>query len=649
MREKNPPRTLATLLSAAWVGLAIPCVAATSAAASAATAGLRAGVIAPSASQPGALTVVLETGGSPVTGIDVQILGRGATIDRDELGEPRCAVNPELNKESSAFTGTCEADGCSIVRGLILSLSNLEPITSGAALFTCDFSVRRDGAPEPIYFDVFATATDAKGNAIDVAPARSDDSISAPTAVPPSPRPTPTPATTLMMLRESIVAGAGSELAVVLDGELYATEVTAEVFVDGLMSFVAGEDGAPLCHPAAGVAVDTRYTTQGTLPRYIQVEAASENAILPLPGGVLFTCEIEARANAAPGSYRTDLIGARATDRLGRNVPLRVFGGNVIVHNPSYPTRSPTRTPTAEPLTPSGPLATQTTTAAAAPTRTPSPAAWIELAQSSEVTDARERIVDVVLHTGGLRLAGVESRIAAYSPTGIRRCWEHPDLAKPVMFSYQPPACSTSDVELCVRATAFVFSITDLEPIPDGALLYRCLVVAGGETKPERRRLFIHGAFAATPDGEQVGVRSSDLKLDLTDKPAPSDRLTLLSTRRPDATREPPTSTPSPSETPQPPPATATSAATKRPTTIAIRPPTRVAARRLGRTAPNDTSGACALAPIDQAPTPWWLVVLALGAGLRRSFERVGQLGSERTRKNATRIRISMTRQERND
>lgn len=79
-----------------------------------------------------------------------------AAIAADEDGEPRCAVNPDINKNATAFaffpSGCQPAAGagiaeCNGVRALVFDLFNLDPIPSGSVLYSCQVHVARDARP----------------------------------------------------------------------------------------------------------------------------------------------------------------------------------------------------------------------------------------------------------------------------------------------------------------------------------------------------------------------------------------------------------------------------------------------------------------------------------------------------------------------
>jgi hypothetical protein len=62
--------------------------------------------------------------------------------------EPRCTVNPEIEKDDSTFAflpaGCTPGVDCTSVRALILSFANLDPIPSGSALYSCEVEIAED-------------------------------------------------------------------------------------------------------------------------------------------------------------------------------------------------------------------------------------------------------------------------------------------------------------------------------------------------------------------------------------------------------------------------------------------------------------------------------------------------------------------------
>jgi hypothetical protein len=62
-------------------------------------------------------------------------------------GKPDCAANPAIGKEGTAFSflpAGCKpgvGGTCNTVRALVLSLSGVDPITSGSTLYTCKVQI----------------------------------------------------------------------------------------------------------------------------------------------------------------------------------------------------------------------------------------------------------------------------------------------------------------------------------------------------------------------------------------------------------------------------------------------------------------------------------------------------------------------------
>lgn len=98
------------------------------------------------------LSVILQSGPWLVAGAQgdlalVPALRFGVSGD----GQPACRVNPDIDKNATAFaflpagcglTGTCTA-----VRALVLAIDNVDAIPSGAELFTCDAAIAADAEP----------------------------------------------------------------------------------------------------------------------------------------------------------------------------------------------------------------------------------------------------------------------------------------------------------------------------------------------------------------------------------------------------------------------------------------------------------------------------------------------------------------------
>ena len=171
------------------------------------------------------------------------------------------------------------------------------------------------------------------------------------------------------------------------------------------------------------------------------------------------------------------------------------------------PTPAPTFTHTALPPTPTNttpPAATPTNTAIPQPPCTP-PAIQIEFVAG---TPGTQTTITAILHTGGASVAGTqnditfdpEARVNAKS-TGKPNCTVNADINKGgTSFAYRPSGC-TGDA--CTTVRALVVATDNTDPIPDGSVLYTCVIdvaSVANTTYP----LTVTGVVLSDPVGNKV-------------------------------------------------------------------------------------------------------------------------------------------------
>jgi len=133
----------------------------------------------------------------------------------------------------------------------------------------------------------------------------------------------------------------------------------------------------------------------------------------------------------------------------------------------------------------------------------------IELSMASG--DAGQTVmITATLRTGGNMVAGTQNDFSfdtANTPV-VRRtngrptCTVNPEINKnSTSFAFQPPMCTA---ETCTGVRAIVFSSEDVEPIPDGSVLYTCDIgiptTAVGGDYP----LTLSGVILSNPQGMRV-------------------------------------------------------------------------------------------------------------------------------------------------
>jgi hypothetical protein len=123
--------------------------------------GLTAGIAEPmvnvgsNAGAPGELltfTVFLTTAGAQVAGVqaDIAFDPLNTPVAATGSGRPDCTVNPDINKQSTAFAFQppgCVGASCTAFRALVLSLNNVDPIPDGSALYTCNVAISPGATP----------------------------------------------------------------------------------------------------------------------------------------------------------------------------------------------------------------------------------------------------------------------------------------------------------------------------------------------------------------------------------------------------------------------------------------------------------------------------------------------------------------------
>lgn len=101
------------------------------------------------------ITATLRSGGASIAGTqnDIVFDPKQIAVAPKPNGKPDCAVNPKLGKEGTAFSFLppgCHSvigAGCTTVRALVLSLSNVEAIPNGSVLYTCKVQISPQASP----------------------------------------------------------------------------------------------------------------------------------------------------------------------------------------------------------------------------------------------------------------------------------------------------------------------------------------------------------------------------------------------------------------------------------------------------------------------------------------------------------------------
>ncbi|GBD27202.1 hypothetical protein HRbin30_02546 [bacterium HR30] len=334
--------------------------------------------------------------------------------------------------------------------------------------------------------------------------------------------------------------------------------------------------------------------------RFALVTTTFVNPLPVISDGTLLTCTLPLQSTASPGPQviRSERLQVADNQIPAREVPSQLVLelGRIVAGARPTETATPSVTPTpsstatAPTPTPTGTLPTPTFTHTVTPgtpiPRTPcpsprpapaGPAVYVEdvvLAASGPVT------LTVRLAAGGREIVATQNDLVLGGGIRIEAgnggrpdCTVNPALDKNgSSFGFLPPGCSG---ETCTQVRAVIVSLENVDPIPDGAVLYTCRATL---TDVEAR-VEVTGVVGSDANGDPVpGVGGRDGFVCV--EPPPTATPTITHTPGP---RSPtPTSTAvgtaSPTASPTPTvgtPLTATATPTR---TVGVRSPTAPAA-----------------------------------------------------------------------
>ena len=122
----------------------------------------------------------------------------------------------------------------------------------------------------------------------------------------------------------------------------------------------------------------------------------------------------------------------------------------------------------------------------------------------------------VVLHTAGQSVAGVQDDIGfdsintpvAMTGAGRPDCTVNPSINKEATsFAFQPPGCSGTG---CTAFRALVLSFSNVDPIPDGSVMYTCKVNISPGAASGTYPLVVSNVGMSTPDGQPIASTGTD-------------------------------------------------------------------------------------------------------------------------------------------
>jgi hypothetical protein len=163
--------------------------------------------------------------------------------------------------------------------------------------------------------------------------------------------------------------------------------------------------------------------------------------------------------------------------------------------------------PTPQPTRTRMPTRTVAPTLTAVPTPTPAPVKII--AATVESAAGSEAVLAVNLDTAGVPIAGVQNdlgfaastRIAAKA-SGRPDCEANADLNKAASgFAFLPSGCSDAE---CTAVRVVIVATDNVDPIADGAELYRCRIVVAADAASGTYPVTVTHVIASSPAGAAV-------------------------------------------------------------------------------------------------------------------------------------------------
>lgn len=117
--------------------------------------------------EPTTIDVVLQTAVEVVETQNELVIVLPIQVAVDGLGQPRCAVNPEIDKDATSFTLLCDESGVCTLRAVVQASDNADPIPNGSTLYTCEVDIAPNAAPGTYVVGCAAPeASDPDGNAL---------------------------------------------------------------------------------------------------------------------------------------------------------------------------------------------------------------------------------------------------------------------------------------------------------------------------------------------------------------------------------------------------------------------------------------------------------------------------------------------------
>lgn len=251
---------------------------------------------------------------------------------------------------------------------------------------------------------------------------------------------------------------------------------------------------------------------------------------------IIYRCRIEIDPGLPPGVHSMAVANASAWREYidgGRSIlPVLPIDGRLTIVGEG--TNEPTSTPTASSTPPSSftatdpqstftptPTATRTIPAADPPSATPAHTISLQVvAQPAVVGGSFEFSVRLV--AGLAQVVGLQNDVDV-DRLDVRRCRVNREIGKAGYFGFYagPDGAGTPrcpEGVRCDRVRAIIVPYEDLEPIPDGSILYTCTGDVPATAAPGSYQLVVGSVIGAGPNGERlegigsVGVADVELE-----------------------------------------------------------------------------------------------------------------------------------------
>jgi MYXO-CTERM domain-containing protein len=557
---------------------------------------------------PGAtvsVSVTLSSGTAMVAGTQNDIaFSAPIAVAAKANGKPDCAVNPDIGKGATSFAfrpNGCTGTACTSVRALVLATDNVDPIPDGSVMYTCNVAIAADAAGGDYTLAITGVILSDPNGAQIPGATGNNGTVTVTGGAEPTATPTTAPvvcnAPAIQISTSTVDPGTTttSITATLLTGTAMVAGSQNDITFTSPIAIAAKANGKPDCavNPDIGKGA-TSFAFRpngctGTACTSVRALVLATDNVDPIPdGSVLYTCNVAIDAGAVNGTYPLATTGVILSDPNGNQVPgASGCEGGVIIGGGGGET--PTPTPTTAPI------------ACLAPA--------IQVESKTVDPGTTSTTVTATLLTGNAVVAGSQNDIGFAAPIAIAAkangkpdCAVNPDIGKgATSFAFRPNGCTGT---ACTSVRALVLATDNVDPIPDGSVLYTCNVTIA-EGASGTSSLPVTGVILSDPNGNQVpGVTGCDGSITVggvvpgTPTPTPTVTVTPTSTSPP-----PPTNTPTvtPTNTVKP---------TSTPTTGAPTP------------APFDDDGGCNISTTGSSSAGWLVLIPAIGLLVMRRRRR---------------------------